>query len=334
MTASSAAFRGHGIYRRRDTWYKRWGIKALEALDLSENLYRASLGLKEVPNGWISLIMLPIAIIVTIGFASLALLFDVMPTWEATNTIRTNAETMFQGMALAGLLGWLAQWAPLSLTFLPTGTELLGSKLAQFDIPLLQIAVWMFVGFDMATDLGHVNHEMRVHWVSFVGLPYEQGFGDGVLVSIWNFLLAGPKVWVGAALYHLVFLGVLLSASYGLELITILLGWTTVALVWKSFGYWILGWWNGSSGRARFNRGGGIDTGYDPGARRQDRQAWSQESGGDDFSFGHYAAEDNLGGGSAHYDEPANDAFDAAMHGGSGVDDIKERLRRARAARR
>lgn len=226
-----------------NTWYKRLGVKFLEAIDISENLVRTTQAVASIPNGWISLILAPVAFVVALSWAAGAYYFDFYSSWTAMTPYRERVLEVAAGLAAVGVfLAWLVQVLPFSLTVLPTFTEMLGSRFARFGIPAVQGAVWFFVIFDAATDIPHVSEFMEMFKVHFYNV--DAGF--------WGIAL-NPRQLIGFFAYGITWTLALLAASYFLELLTLIFVWAGIGLLWKSIGFWVLGWLAGREAKANWN---------------------------------------------------------------------------------
>ncbi len=209
----------------------RAGLKFLEALDLSVNLVKVTLALKGVPNGAVSLLLAVGAFFALLGFGSLAFYFDISSSWTAMEPLRVRVLTVLAGVAGATFFGWLVQFVPTALTVLPTVSEALGARFARFNIPAFQAVTWLFIGWDLATDIPRVNENVNPLWAGFVQNSEATGF--------FGILLTGDLRIIGGAIgFYVVWVMALLGASYFLELVTMLLVWAVFALGWKSLGYW------------------------------------------------------------------------------------------------
>lgn len=241
-------------------WYGKMGLRFLEAIDLSENLVRVTKALKSIPNGVIALILGVIAILPFLGFGSLAWFFDIDSSWVAMDGVRNSIQTRLLAITAVGwlalLVGFMVQAVPWALTLLPTATEMLGSKFAQFNIPVFQWATWFFVLFDGASDIPRVNELMTPYWPQFVGEAMANaGWGEW----FWAIVTLNFKA-VGAAIgYHALWVLALFGASYFLELAALLCLWAVVGLLWKSLGYWLMKLFAGKGWASKFNRSGGFD---------------------------------------------------------------------------
>lgn len=231
-------------------WWQRLGMKFLEAVDISENLVRTTNAVASIPNGWISLLLSPVAFLAALSWAAGAYYFDIYSSWQAMTPYRERVLEVAAGLAAVGVfLAWLVQILPFSLTVLPTFTELLGSRFARFGIPAVQGAVWFFVLFDAATDIQYVNEFMESFRVHFYNV--DAGF--------WGIAL-NPRQLIGFFAYGTTWTLALLAASYFLELLTLIFIWAGVGLLWKSIGYWVLGWLAGKEAKANWNVNADDDT--------------------------------------------------------------------------
>jgi hypothetical protein len=224
-----------------EAFYTRWGKKLLYALDISENMNRFLDALTGIRNGWVSLGLLIVSIFCFNGIGSLAYAFDIHSSWEAMNPVRTAVQAATAGLAVSSFLAWFIGLVPFSLTVMPTGIEMLGSRFARFDIPAFQVLVWFFIGFDIMTDIPMINATVGPYWSHFV--PVENpGFFD---------ILFSPRLAAGVFGFYFVWTLALLAASFFLEVAAVLLFSACVLFFVKSIGYWTLGflaghkWFNG-----------------------------------------------------------------------------------------
>jgi hypothetical protein len=242
---------------RGNTWYSKLGLRFLEAIDLSENLVRTTKAIRTVPNGAISLVLAFLAVLPLIGFGSLAWYFDIDSSWVTMEGVRSSVTERLAVIVAVGwvavVVGFMVQAIPWALTLLPTATEMLGSKFAQFNIAAFQWATWTFIVYDAASDVPRVNAEMLPYWSNFVGAELANAGFWGIVFSF------NIKVWGAALGYHILWVLALFGASYFLELITLLCLWAVVGFLWKSVGYWVLKVLAGKKWAAKFNRNGGFD---------------------------------------------------------------------------
>lgn len=236
--------------------YEKYGIGFLKALDLSENLSRATQYLRKTPNGVISLILAILALFPTLALAALAFYFDIDATWSALATLRSLIETRLAEIStvFAGkvLLVLLVQLVPFAITLLPTTFELLGSRLARFDIAVFQVLTWFFILFDAITDIPRVNALSATTWAPLLG--------EGANYTIFQALLTfNPEIIAASFAYSVLWVLGLFAASFFLELATILMLWIFCGLLFKSVGYWIIKLFAGSEWAKEFNRTGGFD---------------------------------------------------------------------------
>lgn len=242
----------------------RIGSAFLGAIDLSDNLVWITRSLKGVPNGAISLVTALGSLIGLIGFGSLAYYLDIESSWVAMASLRERVVVATGGLAAGTFLGWLVQVVPTALTVLPTVSEMLGSRFAQFGIPAFRVVTWKFIVWDLATDIPRVNEIMEPLWNNFV-----RGTKATSLLGI--LLTFDPRIIGGYVGYYIVWVLVLVGASYFAELITVLLLWAFVASLWKSIGYWISLLLRGRRAYFSGDIGGAHDPDYDPRSRAQQR---------------------------------------------------------------
>lgn len=234
------------------TYSKRWqklSIRFLEAIDLSDNLSGIATACDTIKNGWQSFLLMPMAFVVALCWATLAYRYDIYSSWDAMTILRTSVEGVLSGMTVSKetmndpaipthivLLSLAVQALPVTFTLLPTFLEMLGSKFARFNIPALQLAVWAFILFDLCTDMGPVTNDLEV---------YRPAFYNTTLSGLA--FVTHPRDLAGLLIYGVVWAALLLVASYFLELLTLLFVWAGVTLMWKSVGYWIIKWLIGNS---------------------------------------------------------------------------------------
>jgi hypothetical protein len=160
--------------------------------------------------------------------------------------------TALQGVAAAAFIGWAIRVVPTALTVLPTVSEMLGARFARFNIPAFQAVTWLFVLWDLGTDIPRINENINPLWSQFV----QGSTATGIIGILGTFDL---RVIGGAIGFYVVWVLALLGASYFLELITVMLLWAFVALLWKSIGYWVAKFMAGKKGGFSGDLGGSFD---------------------------------------------------------------------------
>src|SRR5262249_25976284 len=130
-----------------------------------------------------------------------------------------------------------------------------GAPFGRFNIPALQAVTWLFIFWDLATDIPRVNENLNPFYGNFV-----QGTdATGLFGILFTFNLRIIGGYIG---FYVTWLLALLGASYFLELITVLLLWAFVALMWKSLGYWAARFIAGRKHSFRGDLGGEFDEDY------------------------------------------------------------------------
>lgn len=215
--------------------FGRVGLRLLGAIDLSENLHRVTNAVRDVPNGFISLLMGVVAVLAASAIGALAFYFDIDASWDAMQRLRDAvlaALPQVDASAKTSPLTLLIMLLPFSLTLLPTLAEMLGARFARFDVVAFQVFVWLMVLFDAITDIPRVNGFLGPYWPAFVGPTYANEGFFGILFSF------DMKIWGAALGYNSLWVLILLSASYFLELLAVLTVWAVFCFFVKSFGFW------------------------------------------------------------------------------------------------
>lgn len=269
MSQSIYAQRPRGWWANIQHWF-------LLSLDLSEALIETTKTLKSEPNGSVSFVKLWPALAGWFGWFVLAYVMDIAPTLEASTWLQTEAAERLKWLSGIGLLAWSLQFLNTVITLFPTAVQMLGSRFSQFRLPSWQVAAATAIVWDAGTNVEPVNALMNPAW----------DWMTNNAVGMWGVLQGGIPSIVGAAVWAVMWLLLLLASTYYFELLFVITGWYAIGLAWKSLGYWALGWLAGKSWTKNFNWTGGFadsnvrggaTTGSRPGHKGQPQQQGNRQ---------------------------------------------------------
>lgn len=260
---------------RGKTWWSEAKRVFMLSLDLSEALIETTRALKSIPNGVIALVMVMPAVIAAHALFVGAYTMDFDSTVMATEGFRRFAEERMAWMAGIAFLAWSLQMLGVSFAFFSTAIEMLGSRFSQFNLPSWRAITVASIIFDAVTDTERVNYFLVPLW----------GPWTNNAEGLFGVILGGPGVWMMAIFWVFCWVTTLVASSYYLELLFVVAVWSVVGLLFKSIGYWVLGWLAGKGWIAKMNETGGFSDAAVSGGRtaasRPGPKAQAPRSGGD-----------------------------------------------------